>query len=1123
MACARGTLQSFWSKKPQPRQPVVTISKDTKRQDKVQGSKDVAPTDGIQDQKAEDNQAYSHDTKLCEVVSAANIDSSQGPKHGEGGKKKRKRDDSFPSSIEAEQLEALWQIKQKPKQSEYEELAKQLLTDIKKVKKWFADKRKKMRTCSDQPASEVGKPEQSASLRKPGLLKQEALASGNHEVELSQPDDDTRQIDASSMPVDRSFPTPMEGIEQQTPAAGEDASCPHHNSTRANLSNFCDASGASAHLDNSNMLQPSSTSGLNSQVDDPPKQTLQALKGDMAASQQGPQKCKSGKENINEQATSTAGECKASGPDRPCVARQADGDIPGEDFGKVNSIRDHQGQGEDIKAPLEETMGDNGQSQGGGVCDDGDGQAHKRVSEMLPEHMQAPHKRARESPADTSTKDCPVPASNIPFVAPGNTKLAQAKSAGKKKAGPPLKASMEDCAGYLSIAREEAAALREALLAWPLLVDLPELLVPKRSEMKRAEVAGFLGGCRLPLSLLVERLWLVHTHGDESSPLSKTAVRNLVLDLGCRRSFSARDGGADALDALEDTSGERHWFWEVRDTKILPKNLRTRAVHHSKLLHKVADRLTVLLDIVKTLEGTSLPTSAALSKIADRLSKSKVDIAEVRQVSGLPCAPLSKALGVEPRIAAPLCLGDKSDGEVKADPVSFLGKSAPSEANAPLASSSDDPSPATSMSGPVAGAAASTALVDKKDPAEVSADAARQTKEEARLAAQQEKDRAKREKAEEKERLKKQKEEEREKAKQMLLAEKEKARAEKAVQQEVEREAKEKLKAEKKKVAGFGSAKKMEKSRSLMAAMFLKTPAPSQRPSPAGATPPVPSPFGSHPEPRALSFHDLFSPAPEDLRLQAPIAARTDRTTSDLIASVAGADLREEIIQHWKRLPKHRRVWGLPPSWARRHNVMERVEQLKGSGSLSGARLWRRKFIWFPADSPRPPYYGSWSKSSQDVRPRQPFGKDGIMDYDVMSDQEWEEEPEGEELSDNEIDEEEDEEGSLDGGFVVQDGYMSEDEGIQSPDNDLDDLCAELEGSVSGGPEGKLADPAASRQWALLEATLEKSRRCNRPLIISRLPSVKDPQQEPGTPLDYMPGDASLLSALKIQVLPRSF
>ena len=36
---------------------------------------------------------------------------------------------------------------------------------------------------------------------------------------------------------------------------------------------------------------------------------------------------------------------------------------------------------------------------------------------------------------------------------------------------------------------------------------------------------------------------------------------------------------------------------------------------------------------------------------------------------------------------------------------------------------------------------------------------------------------------------------------------------------------------------------------------------------------------------------------------------------------------------------------------------------------------------------------------SKVVTPRNPWGKDDIMDYDVMSDQDWEEEPEGESLS----------------------------------------------------------------------------------------------------------------------------
>lgn len=39
------------------------------------------------------------------------------------------------------------------------------------------------------------------------------------------------------------------------------------------------------------------------------------------------------------------------------------------------------------------------------------------------------------------------------------------------------------------------------------------------------------------------------------------------------------------------------------------------------------------------------------------------------------------------------------------------------------------------------------------------------------------------------------------------------------------------------------------------------------------------------------------------------------------------------------------------------------------------------------------------SGCSERVRPRMPLGKDELLDYDYMSDEEWEEEPEGESIS----------------------------------------------------------------------------------------------------------------------------
>ncbi len=40
-------------------------------------------------------------------------------------------------------------------------------------------------------------------------------------------------------------------------------------------------------------------------------------------------------------------------------------------------------------------------------------------------------------------------------------------------------------------------------------------------------------------------------------------------------------------DAHEDTSPQLLWQWELRDVKVLPKQLRPQAAQHKKLMHKV--------------------------------------------------------------------------------------------------------------------------------------------------------------------------------------------------------------------------------------------------------------------------------------------------------------------------------------------------------------------------------------------------------------------------------------------------------------------------------------------------------------------------------------------------------
>lgn len=92
-------------------------------------------------------------------------------------------------------------------------------------------------------------------------------------------------------------------------------------------------------------------------------------------------------------------------------------------------------------------------------------------------------------------------------------------------------------------------------------------------------------------------------------------------------------------------------------------------------------------------------------------------------------------------------------------------------------------------------------------------------------------------------------------------------------------------------------------------------------------------------------------------------------------------------------------------------------------------QTYRAKFLAFN-ENRRPPYYGTWRKRSTKINPRRPFESDKIFfDYEVDSDDEWEEEEPGESLhgSDDE-DKESEDDYEVDNEFFVPHGYLSEEE-----------------------------------------------------------------------------------------------
>ncbi|MFH4974206.1 hypothetical protein AB6A40_000915 [Gnathostoma spinigerum] len=94
------------------------------------------------------------------------------------------------------------------------------------------------------------------------------------------------------------------------------------------------------------------------------------------------------------------------------------------------------------------------------------------------------------------------------------------------------------------------------------------------------------------------------------------------------------------------------------------------------------------------------------------------------------------------------------------------------------------------------------------------------------------------------------------------------------------------------------------------------------------------------------------------------------------------------------------------------------------------SKKMRAKLFQFH-DNYRPPYYGTWRKTSSRVTGRRPFAKDDTLDYEVDSDEEWEEEVEGDDCDDDRDEEVEPEEKCSDDedGFLVEHGYLSAGEG----------------------------------------------------------------------------------------------
>lgn len=91
----------------------------------------------------------------------------------------------------------------------------------------------------------------------------------------------------------------------------------------------------------------------------------------------------------------------------------------------------------------------------------------------------------------------------------------------------------------------------------------------------------------------------------------------------------------------------------------------------------------------------------------------------------------------------------------------------------------------------------------------------------------------------------------------------------------------------------------------------------------------------------------------------------------------------------------------------------------------------RAKLLHFH-ENKRPAYFGTWKKTSRVVKARRPFAEDKeLFDYEVDSDDDWEEEEQGESITgsdDEDKENESDNEYEVDNEFFVPHGHLSDDE-----------------------------------------------------------------------------------------------
>ncbi|KAL2631644.1 hypothetical protein R1flu_016330 [Riccia fluitans] len=674
----------------------------------------------------------------------------------------------------------------------------------------------------------------------------------------------------------------------------------------------------------------------------------------------------------------------------------------------------------------------------------------------------------------------------------------------------------------------------------------------ERSLVLRKKVAAHMEDSKSPFSALVNGI--VEKLSSEGEQINLASAKTLVLEIGLRVCCGISNTDADPL---EDNTPSSLWRWEVRELKLLPPDVRKEITEQRRIKRKITERLKSLSSAVEILRAAN-PESceSAVLKMSEILQSTEDEVS----IRAAKMEWLAKKSSGQPT---------QQQSEVNSN--GLVPSFSPN--------STQENSKRRRRSDPEEREKLRQEKLLKRQRIE-------EEKEQRRKEAEKEKEQ--RRKEAEKEKEQRRKEAEKEKEAERELKRKEREEAEKRKESEREQRRKEKEESERKKEAEKEQRRKekeeaerkkqmaIQKQASFMGRFLqaskkepkqqLPTPDSQEAPSDdlegkAQSTTPretessdivtsmdvifqkkedfdlevlkrqhisswreihhqmcrrKPLGWGTRRKPKTFVFREL--------RLQGANSSPDEGTKRISGAESSPKRLRPEIEDEgledvdWK---------GNNPTDSCPDTPSSETKKLNSDKYLQ-LRNKRKKLLQFDK-SYRPPYYGTFSKSSDVIKPRNPLKQDPKLDYEVDSDGEWEEEEPGESLSDfeNEKDEEEDrvdhedDEDSSDE-FMVPDGYLSEGEGVHmeaGASGDEAGPCGTSEGFPLGGQcvnDTGTNGMSPDQLRKILDKVTDHALRTNRPLIINNL---RRGSQEENSVQQLTKRESLILEALRMRIL----